>query len=117
VSLCIARAARMPVGMPVASSSCRARPPEVISTHDRVPPINRFGLMPDHRHGDAARDASAFQVPYCRAMEIMGNPAGVAGFATGRPPGLPKSTDPRPIGPMKQPGCDDPLTLQGARGL
>ena len=60
-------------GLPALEEFCQSPQSlrEVGLVDDRVPSIDRFGLVPRDLHGDRSGDTSTLQVPDCGAAKIM----------------------------------------------
>src|SRR5438132_1680514 len=72
---------------------------------DRVPAIDRLGLVPDHLHRGRPWNSSPFKVPDCRSAEIVRDSVWDAGETTSRLPRSPKLLDRFPV-PVEEPGND-----------
>src|SRR5262245_55369235 len=55
---------------------------QVSVVRNRIPQIDRFGLVTGQFHRDRAGYASAFQISHGGPAQIVRNPAGTSGFAT-----------------------------------
>jgi hypothetical protein len=80
---------------------------------DRVPAIDRLGLMPDHRHRRRARHARPLEVAHGGPAKVVGDPARQACQPAGGRPRAAKALDGLPVA-VKSQGTTRPVASSTA---